>query len=216
MSALADLDWRYSRGETVDLRAIPIERGLGGIPENADDERTRLGRIDRRLRAVLHAAARDVCVADHERRCPTADCVAVSAPGSLLVWVLRAWHGGPRDLPPAERAVVSFGALLVGATTESDEARVIAVRRQHRDAKRALDAAKKTGAKGRAGRIDRGIAKRDLEEAAHVLRVVYGSPTARELGAARESWGKLPLAQQYRAMGALHAAAVAAYREAGA
>lgn len=216
MSILADLDWRFSRGEAVDMRAIPIERGLGGIPEDADDERARLGRIDRRLRAVLRSAPAPVCVADHDKRCPHADCVQIEAPGALLTWVLRAWHGGPRDLPPAERATTSFGALLVvGVVAEQDESRILGVRRQHSEAARALRDAKKAGKGGRASKIERGIAKRVLEEAAHVLRVVYAAPVAVELAAAREAWARLPATSQRLAMSRLHQAALSAYSDAG-
>lgn len=226
VTALADLDWRFSRGEALDLRSIPIERSYAGPPEDTDDDRVRLGKIDSRLRAVVRRPEPVVaCVSGHPLRCPQPDrvvdgktiegCVLLSAPGSLLLWALRTYHSGPMDLPPADRMIAAFGALLVGAETESDEARVIGVRRAHQVATAALKAAKKAGKSGRASKIERGIAKRDLAEAAHVLHVVYSSPAANELAKARDAWGAVELAVQRGAMSRLHAAALAAYREAG-
>lgn len=226
MTSLSDLDWRFARGETLDLRSIPIERSYAGPPEDTDDDRVRLGKIDARLRAVARRSEPvTACVSGHPLRCPQPDrvvdgktvegCVLVAAPGSLLLWALRTYHSGPMDLPPADRMLVAFGALLVGAESERDEARVIGVRRAHAVATVALKAAKKAGKSGRASKIERGIARRDLAETAHVLRVVYSSPAATELAKARDAWSVVELAVQRGAMSRLHAAALAAYREAG-
>lgn len=220
-SAPDDLDWYYSRAASVDVRAIPIERGAGGPPEDPEKNRIRKGRIDAVLRAVIRRDPVRRCVWDHDtedralRRCPGDGCVEVSIGGAWLEWALRSYHGGPVDLVPVDRMAVAFLALLTGAANESDEARMIAARRHYAEAKAALAASKKANGSARARRIDKGIARRDLEEAARVLAIVYGSPVATAFAPSREQWGALKLETQRGAMARVHAAALAAYREAG-
>lgn len=226
-SAPDDLDWYYSRAASVDVRAIPIERGAGGPPEDPERDRIRKGRIDAVLRAVIRREPVRRCVWDHDpqcadptltpadRRCPGLKCVEVSIGGAWLEWALRSYHGGPVDLVPVDRMAVAFLALLTGAANESDEARMIAARRHYAEAKAALAASKKANGSARARRIDKGIARRDLEEAARVLAIVYGSPVATAFAPSREQWGALKLETQRGAMARVHAAALAAYREAG-
>lgn len=220
-SAPDDLDWFYSRGHSVDVRAIPIERSCGGPPDDPDKDRVRKGRIDVVLRAVVRSAPRRICVWDHVtddralRPCPSAGCVDVSIGGAWLEWALSAYHGGPVDLVPVDRMAVAFLALLTGAGNEPEAARMIAARRHHAEAKAAVTASKKRAGSARARRIDKGIARRDLEEAARVLAIVYGSPVAQGMAPAREQWGALRIETQRGAMVRVHRAALAAYREAG-
>lgn len=220
-SAADDLDWFYARAASVDVRAIPIERGAGGPPEDPEKDRIRKGRIDAVLRAVVRREPVRRCVWDHDtedralRRCPGDGCVEVAIGGAWLEWALRSYHGGPVDLVPVDRMAVAFLALLTGAANESDEARMIAARRHYAEAKAALAASKKANGSARARRIDKGIARRDLEEAARVLAIVYGSPIAAAFAPSREQWGALKLETQRGAMARVHAAALAAYREAG-
>lgn len=220
-SAPDDLDWYYSRAASVDVRAIPIERGHGGPPEDPERDRIRKGRIDAVLRAVIRRDPVRRCVWDHDtedralRRCPGDGCVEISIGGAWLEWALRSYHGGPVDLVPVDRMAVAFLALLTGAANESDEARMIAARRHYAEAKAALAASKKANGSARARRIDKGMARRGLEEAARVLAIVYGSPVATALAPSREQWGALKLETQRSAMARVHAAALAAYREAG-
>ena len=48
-----------------------------------------------------------------------------------------------------------------------------------------------------------------------MLAIVYGSPVAAAFAPSREQWGALKLETQRGAMARVHAAALAAYREAG-
>ncbi|MCC6649096.1 MAG: hypothetical protein IT374_26445 [Polyangiaceae bacterium] len=224
MSALADLDWYYTRGATLTGSAIPLERAPAST--SRDDDGQSADAI--RYATISRAIAR----------------VEAGPRGALHEWVLRAWHGGPHDAAPIDRAVEAYGAVLLGARGEDDERRILMAAANERacaeevkrlqqivtpqapPAEESEDAPRKR--KGRARRrrnkaaitqrasvtsaeLDLRLAKRHLQEARDTTRTHRGSAAAGALRDARAAWGELGADQKRVLVVELHKEAVAAF-----
>lgn len=222
MSALADLDWYYTRGATLTGSAIPLERAPAST--SRDDDGQSADAI--RYATISRAIAR----------------VEAGPRGALHEWVLRAWHGGPHDAAPIDRTVEAYGAVLLGARGEDDERRILMAAANERacaeEVRRlqqivtpqapAAEESSPTKRKGRARRrrnkaaiaqrasvtsaeLDLRLAKRHLQEARDTTRTHRGSAAAGALRDARAAWGELGADDKRVLVVCLHKEAVAAF-----
>lgn len=107
-SVLPDLDWFHRVGPTVVGHSLPLEwvpPSTAHDDDGMNEAHRRYGKIGTRIRLV-----------------------AALPNGPLLVWILRAWHGGSAGLDRAAGAAESYDALLLGASDEEHERRILTAR----------------------------------------------------------------------------------------
>lgn len=104
-NALADLDWFFREGPTLLGHSLPLE----WVPASTTHDDDGMSSAHVRYGGILRRLAR----------------VNARPNGPLLVWVLRAWHGGSAGMDRPAGCVESYRALLLGASDEEHERRVL-------------------------------------------------------------------------------------------